>query len=767
MEFIMKCPNFTNFQSQHKGQKRIDYAIDCLGEDVVNRLLAFSLYLFGFPYEYISNNAGFSKAGLKTLAQQINTNGIDRFKDKRRKNEYNDLIPSENKGTDFTVIRYSKQDNDYMKFEIDGNIIIKIQQNDILGMKILTLLLMEAGLLKQKEVANILDCQRLTVRNNFLKFKTSGTKGLIDNRSGQTRNYKFDMKVIFEIIKKFISCAFDMKTPSKTVINKHLNEIFPQNFSERATALHIKKLGLTDHKKDLFAEIVRLTNEQIDKLEYLEVENKPVGAKLEWHIEMLKEFKNEIENCLINKGMNFFQIEQRIEDFTAELQVITLEFVLTKINKAFSQCPKCLSNNVIIYKGKNTKELKYSYHVKTSLGNNLYIDQNLLPRGRCNNCNKEFDISKDILKLSEKIKFTPLAQKKICSANLAGSYLNAVRNLNELTNLDLNRNQVRIVSMHVGEFIKNEFDELYIDIQEKSPEVISKKHPLIKELRINKKYLDKSKYLIVLAVDGGRMQMFDLISPKKKMRWVETKIFRISIYDKTNLCDVSCDKDEGKGKEQKKYKSARLISGLTTYGATNKNWEDTGPLIISHLYMRGLTPEDIEVCISDESIHIQQKIFLPLFPKSVHILDYYHKTEALYKCLKTNNTLETLQKLKKYLWEGKIDDIIYELKQVQLKVGKPDEKKRKSDDPKVILDNYINHLSENKDRLQYKKFRILKYPIGSGCVESAVKLFGKRIKGTETQWSEEGAEAILHLYSFLLSEDERWKKLWENQNPWM
>jgi hypothetical protein len=40
---------------------------------------------------------------------------------------------------------------------------------------------------------------------------------------------------------------------------------------------------------------------------------------------------------------------------------------------------------------------------------------------------------------------------------------------------------------------------------------------LVEELRINEKYLEKSKYLIVLAVDGGRMQMFDLISQKKKI----------------------------------------------------------------------------------------------------------------------------------------------------------------------------------------------------------------------------------------------------------
>ena len=34
---------------------------------------------------------------------------------------------------------------------------------------------------------------------------------------------------------------------------------------------------MKDAKKELFAEIVRLTNEQIDKFEYLEIENETVG----------------------------------------------------------------------------------------------------------------------------------------------------------------------------------------------------------------------------------------------------------------------------------------------------------------------------------------------------------------------------------------------------------------------------------------------------------------------------------------------------------
>jgi hypothetical protein len=217
------------------------------------------------------------------------------------------------------------------------------------------------------------------------------------------------------------------------------------------------------------------------------------------------------------------------------------------------------------------------------------------------------------------------------------------------------------------------------------------------------------------------------------------------------------------------YKSARIISGLTTYGATNVSWKETVPLIKTHLYVRGIQPKDIDVCISDGSDHIMREIFVPLFPKATHILDYYHKTEALYECIKSIGLTETKteEKLKNYLWEGKISYIIKALKEIQERVGKPIKGKRNSADTKVKLDNFINHLIKNKERLKFKYYRKKGYPIGSGSIESAVKLFGKRIKGTEKQWNEDGGESILHLYAFLLSEDDRWGKLWEVQTPWI
>ena len=51
-------------------------------------------------------------------------------------------------------------------------------------------------------------------------------------------------------------------------------------------------------------------------------------------------------------------------------------------------------------------------------------------------------------------------------------------------------------------------------------------------------------------------------------------------------------------------------------------------------------------------------------------------------------------------------------------------------------------LQTHKDRMRYDAYRGAGLPLTSCHVESTVKLFNRRVKGTEKFWSEEGAEAI-------------------------
>ena len=513
----MQCPNLSTYQSLPKGQKRLDQAVDALGVDVVNRIIVYSLYVFGYTYDFISSVTGLSEPGLKTLAHEINVNGVERFQDKRRKDHLG-LKKSNIDAADVTAVEYHENDSIYAEFETSGSITLKIRKDDVLGKKLLAILFMEADLLKQKDVGKIIDCQRLAVRQNLLKFRSSGTKGLLDNRHGQKGDYKFNNEVQAEIIKKFISSVFELETPTKTNIAKHLNETFSRSFSERATALHLKKLGLIDKKRELISEIVRWSNERIDLLEYLEFDDKPLGAKHARYIGSLRRVKEGlIDCCLFSERMErtFFEIEKQVETFQSQLQTLVLESILKEAASTFSQCPKCRSSNVVIYESDHRSGRKDHWSMKTSLGSSLFLRRNMLPKGKCDNCGREFDIANDYLGLSEKGKFSPLTQMKICSANRAGSYENAVKNLRELLNLDINKNQVRTISNWVGNYINDEFDELYKEISmSTTPDIISQRHPLVEELEIDEKYLNPSRYLIVLSVDAGRMQLFDWIPPK-------------------------------------------------------------------------------------------------------------------------------------------------------------------------------------------------------------------------------------------------------------
>ena len=458
----MQCPNVNNFQSTAKGQNRLDQAIDSLGSDVVNKILGFSLYILGFPYDYISRNVGFSEPGLKTLNQDICQNGVERFLDKRKKAPYSmtrkDVpeIPPEK-----ATIEYSELNEKYIQFKLRGPISLTLRNDDTIGKKLLSLLFMDANLLRQQDVAKLLNCRRLSVYENYKKFNSQGAKGLLDNRQGQKGDYKVDDKVKGEIVKDYLLSIFSNEMPTKTTIRNSLKERFSKDYSERSVASHLKKLGLTDNKKELISAIIHHVNERINSLDYLRFPGKAPKTKFDNHLRVLKKFKESLRNCSELFGdtdASIFEIEKEIERLQSELQPFLLELLFCELKDDLTECPNCKSSNIIICKDKN--QWRTAREIKTSLGSSLILKGDLLEKIQCLDCNEHFSVIETVVNLAEKAKYTALTQKKICSANRAGSYENAARNLKELINLDINRNQVRIVSNYVGGYITNKFKQL-------------------------------------------------------------------------------------------------------------------------------------------------------------------------------------------------------------------------------------------------------------------------------------------------------------------
>ena len=114
------------------------------------------------------------------------------------------------------------------------------------------------------------------------------------------------------------------------------------------------------------------------------------------------------------------------------------------------------------------------------------------------------------------------------------------------------------------------------------------------------------------------------------------------------------------------------------------------------------------------------------------------------------------------VWQGSVAEVIPELERRQEELGLPTKDESETSPRRVVADT-LRYLKNNQDRMKYDEYRRLGLPITSSHVESTVKQFNRRVKGTEKFWSEEGAEALLQLRADYLSETEPMEKFWQER----
>ncbi len=80
-----------------------------------------------------------------------------------------------------------------------------------------------------------------------------------------------------------------------------------------------------------------------------------------------------------------------------------------------------------------------------------------------------------------------------------------------------------------------------------------------------------------------------------------------------------------------------------------------------------------------------------------------------------------------------------------------------------MVSEALGYLRNNTQRMRYDEYRMAGLPTTSSHMESTVKLFNRRVKGTEKFWSEAGAETILQLRADYLSATEPLEAYWQNR----
>jgi len=108
------------------------------------------------------------------------------------------------------------------------------------------------------------------------------------------------------------------------------------------------------------------------------------------------------------------------------------------------------------------------------------------------------------------------------------------------------------------------------------------------------------------------------------------------------------------------------------------------------------------------------------------------------------------------VWQGRVNDVLAALSVHQDRLGRPPPEELAASDPRGVVAEAVTYLENNRDRMDYPRYRRAGLPTTSSLVESLVGEFNARVKGRSKFWNRpSGAEAILQVRAALLSEDGR------------
>lgn len=255
--------------------------------------------------------------------------------------------------------------------------------------------------------------------------------------------------------------------------------------------------------------------------------------------------------------------------------------------------------------------------------------------------------------------------------------------------------------------------------------------------------------LLVIGMDGGRVQTREK-QGENGSRWREDKVCAITSYL------------PGDGTPE--HPPQPLV---TTYVATMEKTEVFGKLVHLEAERRGLRQAQTVLVMGDGGNWID-----PLSKRErLHdhrIVDYFHAAEHLYDAARAALGKDApeasvlAEQLKDHLWEGRVDQVIAILKTHADRLGPPQDSDG-ADHPRRVLANNVGYFEAHRRHMDYPTYRAKGWPIGSGVTESAVKLFNKRVKGTEQFWNPPGVESILALRALWLSQDGRWDRYWDTR----
>jgi hypothetical protein len=194
-------------------------------------------------------------------------------------------------------------------------------------------------------------------------------------------------------------------------------------------------------------------------------------------------------------------------------------------------------------------------------------------------------------------------------------------------------------------------------------------------------------------------------------------------------------------------------------------WPQFGPLLATAAWQWGFFQAHRRAFLGDGSDN-NWTIWRQYFSSFTPILDFIHALSYVFAAAMAGRPFVEGWKIYgqwiRWVWQGEVAQVIAALAQRQMEMGKPDTDEAEAS-PRSVVARALAYLQNHKDQMRYPEYRRLGLPITSSYVESAVKQFNQRVKGTEKFWTEDGAESILQLRADYLSDNKPLEEFWERR----
>jgi len=361
---------------------------------------------------------------------------------------------------------------------------------------------------------------------------------------------------------------------------------------------------------------------------------------------------------------------------------------------------------------------------------------------RCDSCGAQ-EFTGDELRGSSD--FTQLAEERIVALGKEGAYGKARKLLRRLGLLEITGSTIRKVCVRLGRRLREQTDREAAE-QYGAGAVRAEERP----------------ERLAIGVDGTMIGRIDVQHRQRRSRKTGRKV-------------------RGKGRLRHFFHEVKTLVIFTfnkqgealrkTFHATQERVEQFREKVALEGLKRGAATARVLVFLGDGAAWVW-KTAQELYPQAIQVLDWYHAVEHLWAVgrVRFGATGELLtawvEQRKTELWDGDVDAVLRALGKVAAEMGTPDpalSEEARERDPRWIAHRSVGYFEENRQRMDYPRYRAAHLPIGSGVIESSCRhVVGDRLKRAGMRWDEEGADDLLALRCLDLND--RWDSLWPAKN---